>query len=62
MIGRFIDGITQCQQACREDRKYEVAAGDSRAKDILLLDKPSYLMDEDVRPPISVASSYTDHL
>ncbi len=48
MMGRFIDGITQCQQACREDRKYEAPSNDPRAKDILLLDRASYLMDEDV--------------
>ena len=48
MIGRFIDGITQCQEACREDRKFELHSNDPRAKDILLLDKPSYLMNEDV--------------
>ncbi|KAI0094911.1 ras guanine nucleotide exchange factor domain-containing protein [Irpex rosettiformis] len=49
MMGRFIDGITQCQQACREDTKYEAATGDVQAKDVLLLDKTSYLMDEDQR-------------
>ena len=48
MMGRFIDGIAQCQQACREDKKYEASSNDPRARDILLLDKSSYLMDEDV--------------
>jgi hypothetical protein len=49
MMGRFIDGIVQCQQACRETRKYEVFHDDPKAKDLLLLDRPSHLMTPDVR-------------
>ncbi|KAI0695598.1 ras guanine nucleotide exchange factor domain-containing protein [Cytidiella melzeri] len=47
MMGRFIDGITQCQQACRENGRYDKFPEDSRARELLLINKDIWLMDPD---------------
>lgn len=48
MMGRFIDGITQCQQSCRETKTYEKFPEDPRARDLLLIQRDHYLMDIEV--------------
>ena len=48
MMGRFIDGIAQCQQSCRETRTYENFPEDFKARDLLLFNKENLLMDPEV--------------
>lgn len=48
MMGRFIDGIAQCQQSCRETRTYENFPEDYKARDLLLFNKENLLMDSEV--------------
>jgi len=45
MMGRFIDGVTQSQQACRETKAYENFPEDHRARELLLSNKDHILMD-----------------
>ncbi|KAI0348025.1 ras GEF [Trametopsis cervina] len=47
MMGRFIDGITQCQQACRDSATYDKYPDDPRARELLLINKEHFLMDSD---------------
>lgn len=58
MIGRFIDSISQCQQACREINCREDTARenqgyteeeDSKVRELLLLNRRSLLLEDDVR-------------
>lgn len=44
MMGRFIDGISQCQQACRETKTFEKFPEDRAARD-LLIQSDHLLMD-----------------
>ena len=64
MTGRFIDGITQCQQACRETKTYEKFPDDPRARDLLLIQRDHYLMDPEVRAgnfrsPLTLLTSFS---
>lgn len=58
MIGRFIDSISQCQQACREINCREDSARenqgyteeeDPRVRELLLLNRKNLLLDREVR-------------
>ncbi|KIP11969.1 hypothetical protein PHLGIDRAFT_98679 [Phlebiopsis gigantea 11061_1 CR5-6] len=49
MMGRFIDGITQCQQSCRETRTYDNFPEDFKARELLLFNKENLLMDSDMQ-------------
>ena len=57
MIGRFIDSITQCQDACREISNRDdfarenlgyVDHEDPKVRDLLLLNRNSWLLDPEV--------------
>ena len=48
MMGRFIDGITQCQKSCEETRTFEKFPEDLKARDVLLFNKENLILDLDV--------------
>lgn len=48
MMGRFIDGIIQCQQACRETKAFQSFPEDQKAQDLLLFSKDNHLMEPEV--------------
>lgn len=48
MMGRFVDVIASCQQACRDTGTFTNYPARTHIKDLLLLDQPQYLMDEEV--------------